>query len=228
MESVNPLFLSIAGSFVRWALTLAAAWLVQHGVWTQNDSTGYVTGLTLAIVMLLWSAWHKYKSRLKFLTALEAPAGTDEKKVNAKVAEGMGAKVLVLVLAVTMGAGLLAGCVKAPPDLDPQAAVAFEAARVVKGLDVVRDGAIAAEDMDLLTRNDAREVVLWHKAVVQVIQVSPQGWRPIVKQSAYVATCDARLAPAPDPSCVPRLPQAALRQLEPYFGLVVLIILEVQ
>ena len=94
MDSINPLFISIAGSFLRWGLTLAAAWLVQHGVWSANDETGYVTGLTLAGVTLLWSLWTRYKSRIKFLTALESPPGTDEAVIAAKVAAGLGAKVL--------------------------------------------------------------------------------------------------------------------------------------
>jgi hypothetical protein len=133
-------------------------------------------------------------------------------------------KLLIVVLLVGT-----VGCAKPPVGLSPDAAIAFQASRVVKALDVVRDAAIAAHDMTppKLTTNDTREVVQWHKTVVQVIQVTPAGWKPVVKTSLYVATCDARLAPVPAPSCVPQLPKAALAQLQPYMGVVVLVLLEV-
>ena len=133
------------------------------------------------------------------------------------------------IIAGYMALGLyVVGCAKTPPALTPDAQIAFQATRVVKALDVVRDAAIAANDMapPKLTTNDTREVVQWHKTVVQVIQVTPNGWKPVVKMSLYVATCDPRLAPKPE-SCVPQLPKAALAQLQPYMGLVVLVLMEV-
>ena len=37
----------------------------------RQNASGYVVGLTLAAVTLLWSLWTRYKSRIKFL-----PTGT--------------------------------------------------------------------------------------------------------------------------------------------------------
>jgi hypothetical protein len=91
---MNPLFVSILGSFIRWALTLGAGWLVEHQVWAQDEAGGYVSGLTLALITLLWAVWTRYKSRVKFLTALEAPAGATEAHVIEKIADGKGAAVI--------------------------------------------------------------------------------------------------------------------------------------
>ena len=91
---MNPLFVSILGSLFRWALTLLAGWLVEHQVWAQDEAGGYVAGLTLALVTLCWAVWTRYKSRIKFLTALESPAGATEAHVIEKIAEGKGASAL--------------------------------------------------------------------------------------------------------------------------------------
>ncbi len=90
---MNPLFVSILGSFIRWALTLGAGWLVEHQVWAQDEAGGYVTGLTLALVTLLWAVWTRYKSRIKLLTALESHPMSED-ALHAKIADGKGASVL--------------------------------------------------------------------------------------------------------------------------------------
>lgn len=77
-----PLFAAIVGSFVRFGLAALATWLVSQGVWTQAAASDYVAGLTLGVVSLAWSIWQKYRGRLQFLTALEAPAGTTEEAVK--------------------------------------------------------------------------------------------------------------------------------------------------
>ena len=90
---MNPLFVSIMGSFIRWGLTILAAWLVDHHVWSSGEATSYVTGLTLGVVTLAWALWNRYKSRIKFLTALELPGGSSEQHVNETIAQGKGASV---------------------------------------------------------------------------------------------------------------------------------------
>lgn len=42
--------------------------------------------LDVAIIALGWSLWQKYRSRLKFLAALDAPAGADERDVTVMAA----------------------------------------------------------------------------------------------------------------------------------------------
>ena len=125
----------------------------------------------------------------------------------------------------------LVGCTTPPPTLSPDAKAAFYATRVVKVLDIVRDAAIAANEQTppLLTTNDPRNVVLWHKTSVQTIQAIPSGWRPTVMAGLYALTCDARiLVPTAPQPCVAQLPPAAVVRLTPYVGLVAVILAEVQ
>jgi hypothetical protein len=126
------------------------------------------------------------------------------------------------------------GCTKQPPDLTPEAKTAFYATRVIKVLDVVRDAAIAANELvpPIILTNDTRTIVLWHKTSVQVIAASPGGWKPTVVASIYVLTCDPRAyVPGPgipDPTvCKAQIPAAAVERLKPYLGLALVVISEV-
>ena len=134
--------------------------------------------------------------------------------------------ILILVLAIN-----LVGCQPPPPDLTPDAKLAFQATRVVAVLDVLRDGAIAANEQvpPLMTTNDTRNVVLWHKTAVQTIRAVPSGWKPAVMAGLYALTCDARvLVPTAPQPCTPQLAAPAVKQLTPYVGLVVVILAEVK
>lgn len=111
---MNPLFAQALGSIIRWLLTFAAGYFVEQGIWTQGDADRYVAGAVLAILALLWSLWQKYRSHIRFLTALDLPAGSSPEKVTEAVGRGMGAKLLVFVLAATVAAGA-AGCATANP-----------------------------------------------------------------------------------------------------------------
>lgn len=77
------------GAVFRWALAALGVWLVAHGVITLDQSNRFLDAavqflssqtiaVLMAIVPLAWSLWAKYKSRLKFLAALELPAGASE------------------------------------------------------------------------------------------------------------------------------------------------------
>lgn len=79
---MNPMFSAAVGSILRWALGLVVPYLVSAGIWTADEATTYITGLSLAIVALGWSLWQKYRSRIKFLEALSAPAGTPEQWIR--------------------------------------------------------------------------------------------------------------------------------------------------
>lgn len=74
-----PMLTAALGSIIRWGLSLLVPYLVSAGIWTADEATAYVTGLSLALLSLLWSLWQKYRSRLKFLEALDAPAETPER-----------------------------------------------------------------------------------------------------------------------------------------------------
>ena len=104
---MNPLLVSALGSLVRWVLAFGAGWLVNRGVWTEAAASEYLAAGSLAVVAIAWSVWQKYRSRIKFLTALEAPAGTDEEMVDVKISRGTGATLAVLLalgLAVSVAA----------------------------------------------------------------------------------------------------------------------------
>lgn len=69
-------------AILRWAFTFVAGYLVEHGIWTAADAKTYVAGAALAVLGLAWSLWSKYKSRIKFLTALMMEPGSTENDVN--------------------------------------------------------------------------------------------------------------------------------------------------
>ena len=112
------------GSLFRMLLLGAFGALIQRGVFTEDQVGQLAVGLAGFVSVVAWALWKRYHDRLKFLTALESPPGTTEAAVKAKVSEGMGAKVLALVLAVALGAGLVTGCAKGTPR--HQAAVASQ------------------------------------------------------------------------------------------------------
>ena len=72
----------------------------------------------------------------------------------------------------------LSGCAKAPPDLSPEAAAAFQKTRVIKALDSFRDFAIDAEAQTpkVLPTATTRKVVLYHQATLKIMQASDTGW----------------------------------------------------
>lgn len=88
-------------------------------------------------------------------------------------------KYFFLIASVLFTFGCSEGCAKAPPNLTPEASVAFKGTQAVKALDALRDVAIAAnaQTPPLLDEATTRRVVLYHQATVKVIQSSPEGWR---------------------------------------------------
>lgn len=77
------------------------------------------------------------------------------------------------------------GCVHAPPELSPDAKAAFNKTRVIKVLDVLRDFVIAAEDQTpkLVSTNEARKVVEWHRSSLRIIDSISNGWQVTVEAS---------------------------------------------
>jgi hypothetical protein len=129
---MNPLLAAALGSILRAALAGAAGYLVNQGIWTADAADQYLAAAVLAILTVAWSLWVKYKDRIKFLTALESPAGTTEAKVDATIKTGMGATLTVLVLAVAIGSLSLAGCgPKAKPVLVKADAAVYESVRAI-------------------------------------------------------------------------------------------------
>lgn len=176
---MNPLLQSALGSILRALLAGLAGWFVQRGVWTQDAANEYLTAGVLFILTILWAVWTRYKDRLKFLTALDAPAGIPEEHVTEKIKLGMGAKLTTLVLAVTV-AVLTTAC-RAPVTITtPQGKVIYSANEVAKRVENLQTTVIAAEASKAIPTDVARVFVTFTVESAKVLRVVPQGWQVTV------------------------------------------------
>jgi hypothetical protein len=88
---MNPILQSALGSLIRWALMLLVPVLIKYGIWSDSDASKYVDAAVIAVLTLLWSFYQKYKSRVKFLTALMPVAvggPQTEAEVDSHIARG--------------------------------------------------------------------------------------------------------------------------------------------
>ncbi len=65
-------------------------------------------------------------------------------------------------------------------NLTPPGLAALHASEVVKVLDVIRDTAVDAEAAKLMPTATAKVVVTWHKAALDTIKATPNGWKATV------------------------------------------------
>jgi hypothetical protein len=85
--------------------------------------------------------------------------------------------------------GLLAlpstSCTKAPPNLSPAGAAAFQKTRVIKGLDLLRDFAVDAEAAQPQVLNTAttRKIVQAHQSILRIMDAAGNGWQALVGTS---------------------------------------------
>lgn len=78
----------------------------------------------------------------------------------------------LLILALT----LTAACATLPPGHSTAAQDAFKKTQVVHALDVIRDVAIDAEAVALISTDTTRTVVVWHQSALKTIAASEDGW----------------------------------------------------
>lgn len=111
----------------------------------------------------------------------------------------------VLVLCLVLFAPACAQ--NAPPNLSPAGVVAWQATKVIKALDVIRDVAVDAEATapPLLSHATMLKIVAWHKAAITTAHAAPAGWGDIIRSSLR-STRDL-------------LSPAERQQLGPYFAL---------
>lgn len=109
--------------------------------------------------------------------------------------------VVVALLVVT-------GCASAPPNLSRQGVAAFNATRIIGGLDLLRDSAIAANAQipPLVSTDTTRKIVTYHRSALLVIHDYPAGW-----MSAVVTGLNETVAD---------LPPSEAQLLAPYVALV--------
>lgn len=128
------------------------------------------------------------------------------------------APVLLFLAALAFSVGVLGtlGCAQVPPNLTPEASVAFQTTRAVRALDLLRDVAIAAhaQTPPVLTEATTRRVVLYHQSIVKIVQASPNGWRQIAEDGLT--------------ELVANLPDKERSVVSPYVALVKTIIREVR
>jgi len=86
---MNPLLQQFLVTVFRWGLTLLAGLSVKLGIFKDlGETEQYIAAGALALSVLAFSMWGKYKSRLKFMVALHSEVGTTENEVIAKIKSG--------------------------------------------------------------------------------------------------------------------------------------------
>lgn len=73
---------SIVGATIRTLLAGVAGWLIKQHVVTEGQSNYLIEGIGVFAAAYLWSLWQKYRSKLKFFTALDLPAGAPVEQVK--------------------------------------------------------------------------------------------------------------------------------------------------
>lgn len=99
------------------------------------------------------------------------------KGLKGGVPPAAGALLLVLV-GVTAPA-----CVQPPPNLTPQAQVAFTADQLVLRVNELENAAISAATQDPALTPTARTIVEWCVATDRVLKQAPLGWQQVVQTS---------------------------------------------
>ena len=76
------------------------------------------------------------------------------------------------------------GCASAPVTHSPEASAAYAKTRAIKVLDLLRDTAVAAEAQTppLISTDDARKVVTWHRAALKIMDAAGD-WKALVGTS---------------------------------------------
>lgn len=178
---MNPLLQAALGAILRWGLAFLAGYLVKIGIWTGTEADTYVTAGALAVLALAWSLWQKYRARLKFLAALDAPAGTDESDL--KVPKGQGAGLFIVALAVSLAVGAVFwGCAgKTPPNVGTAGKIAYAAKNVtdaagtaLKGIELFTDQGLLPKPVAIQTISMIRHVGLAGNALADALRVYAQ------------------------------------------------------
>lgn len=107
---IPELFKSVIGSVLRWALQGAFVWLAAKEIITEQQGVELLAALTGAVIVLGWSIYQKYKSRIAFLSALNATPGTPEEVVKAKSGSSFSAWSILLLVSLIPLAGSQIAC----------------------------------------------------------------------------------------------------------------------
>lgn len=122
----------------------------------------------------------------------------------------------ILLLLATMG-GMANACANnTPPNLSPQATLAYKNTQVIKGLNLLRDTAISANAQvpPLISEATTRKIVLYHQSAVKTIDSLQSGWKSTVSVGLDEVTRN--------------LPSNERQLLTPYISLVKTVLAEIQ
>jgi len=89
----------------------------------------------------------------------------------------------LIILAALLTSIALFGCGAAqPPNLTPQATIAFHGTQIIKDADRLREVAVSAHATvpPLLSAEETLTIVNWHKAAITTIHDAPSGWKNTV------------------------------------------------
>lgn len=175
--------------------------LVQRHVMTGAESdhfateySHYLMRATPAIGAVIWGVIVRWRSRRKFLTALDVPAGTTEAQVKSMITRGYGTPIVVLLIALGSAASLPA-CAPPKTIVTVPGQAAYRADQVVTRLQEVSNVVQDATRAGILPPADAFTVIEWisgdDKAkpvptigLVQIIQTTAgEGWKAAALES---------------------------------------------
>lgn len=129
------LFERFFGSVVRFLLAGVTGYLVRKGVIDNSLGEEVLAAAAIGIPTLLWSLWQKYKERLKFLKALDVPAGTSERQVEIALKSGLNppssTSLVLLGLILALGISSVACGKEQVENTVTKTVVALRAARKV-------------------------------------------------------------------------------------------------
>jgi hypothetical protein len=175
---MNPMLAAALGAILRWALAFLAGYLVNAGIWKSAEAETYVGAAVLGLLGLGWSVWQKYKSRIKFLAALNAPAGTAEANLDTRGITLKSAPVVLLAALLTGTLALGACSPKVPPTVGPAGKIAWQAKNVtdaastaLKGIELFTDQGLIPKATAIQVIQAIRQVGLGGNALASALQV---------------------------------------------------------
>ena len=186
---MNPVAAAALGAILRWGLAFLAGYLVKAGDLASTEAEAYVAAAVLGLLGLGWSLWQKYHDRIKFLAALDAPAGTTEKALKtdmaAQVADlkagGSGRSQLpIIVLAAGLAAlmAVTACSPKVPPTVGPAGKIAWQAKNVtdaaataLKGIELFTDQGLIPKPVAVQVITAIRQVGLGGNALADALRL---------------------------------------------------------
>lgn len=175
---MNPILSAALGSILRWLLVFLAGYFVQAGIWSGAEAETYVTAAVLGLLGLGWSLWQKYRSRIKLIAALNAPAGTTEGDLDVRGVSLRSAP--TVVLAAILGAGLaLPACGgNLPPTVGPAGKIAYQAKNVtdaaataLRGIELFTDQGLIPKPVAIQVITAIRQVGLGGNAMADALRV---------------------------------------------------------